>query len=137
MAAMSLMSYSTNRMASRISVCCILGSVNLATDGSSNVSERNNSSSGNSTLGMASNVGGEPRKHGGDRGKDTAGSDGQTDIAGNGGRVFGDDQEDVSNAANKGGEGVVNSTLAEAIRAESKDNGEETGDNVCGGYIFK
>lgn len=130
---MAPMSYSAYRVPSDISMCCIPGSVNLATNGSSDVSEGNNGSSGDSALSVASNIGGEPRKHGRDRSKDTAGGDSQTDIAGNGGRVLGDDQEDVSNTANEGGEGVMNSTLAEAIRAKCKEDGEETGNNVCGG----
>lgn len=81
---------------------------------------------------MTSNVGCEPRKHGGDGGKDTRSSDGQTDISVDGGRVLGDNQENVSNASNEGREGVVDSTFTEAIRAECKDDGEDAGNNVCG-----
>lgn len=84
-AMMAPISYSAYRVPSHISMCCISGSVDLAANGSSDVSEGNNGSSGDSALGVASNIGGEPRKHGGDRSKDTAGGDGQTDIAGNGG----------------------------------------------------
>jgi len=80
---------------------------------------------------MTSNVGRKPRKHGGDGGKHARGSDSQTDIAVDGGRVLGDNQENVSNASNESGEGVVDSTFTEAIRAECKDDGENAGNNVC------
>lgn len=68
-----------------IAINCIFGSVDLTANGSSDVSERDNGSGSDSALGMTSNVGREPRKHGGDGGKDTRGSDGQTDIAVDGG----------------------------------------------------
>ena len=49
-------------VASNIPVSCILSSVDLTTNGASDVSEGDNGSSCDTTLGVASNVSGEPPK---------------------------------------------------------------------------
>lgn len=120
-------------VATNVSTSSVVGAVDLATDSTTNVTKRDNGSSGNTALGVATNVGGEPRQHGGDTGKHTAGSDSQRDVASSGRRVLGDDQENVADTSDKSGEGVMDTTLTEAIGREGKSDSEETCNDVGGG----